>query len=406
MFVKRMPLPSPYASGMRSPLDADLVIAGAGPAGLSLAAALADTPLRVLVVERAPLSALAEPQFDGREIALTHASMRRLRSLKAWDRIAGSDIAPLKLARVQNGGSTFALQFNSRHNGEALGALVSNSAIRRALFETLKTQENCTILADHAVVSLKAEKNQIEASTSGDLRLAAKLAVAADTRFSPLRQAQGIPAHMVDFGRTMLVCRMSHTTPHDGVATEWFGRAQTVAMLPLAEGVSSYVLTLPAHEIETLLAISPEAFATDAMKRAQGRWGRMELISTRHAYPLVAVYADRFCSARFALVGDAAVGMHPVTAHGYNFGLAGACRLADELRRAAAHGGDIGDAKGLRRYDAGHRRATWPLFAATNALAKLYGDDRPLARLARGSTLRLMQAFSPVRHAIETRLSA
>lgn len=384
----------------------DLIIVGAGPAGLSLAAALADAPIRILLIERSCLDDLASPKFDGREIALTQASQRRLRALGVWDRIPSTDMAPLRRARVLNGQSAFALHFDNRRTSEALGALVSNAAIRKALFDIVHAQANCEIITDHAVVSIRAAKDQAAVELSDGRAFKAKLAVAADTRFSPLRQAQGISARMVDFGRTMLVCRMMHSTPHDGVATEWFGYGQTLAMLPLAEGQSSYVLTLPAHEIDTLIEMSPEEFALDAQTRTQGRWGRLELASTRHAYPLVAVYADRFAAKRFALVGDAAVGMHPVTAHGYNFGLAGAVRLADAIKQAARRAGDIGAAALLNAYERAHRRATWPLFTATNALAKLYSDDRALPRLARTSGLRLMQGMAPVRHAIEARLSA
>lgn len=391
---------------MSAPQCTDLIIAGAGPAGLSLAAALADAPVRIVLVERSSHADLAAPKFDGREIALTQASQRRLRALGAWDRIPAADIFPLKRARVLNGQSAFALHFDNRRNSEALGALVSNAAIRKALFNTVRAQANCEILTDHAVVSISAANDKARVELSDARAFEAKLAVATDTRFSPLRQAQGISARMVDFGRTMLVCRMTHSKPHDGVATEWFGYGQTLAMLPLAEGQSSYVLTLPAHEIDALREMSPEEFALDAQGRTQGRWGQLELSSTRHAYPLVAVYADKFAARRFVLVGDAAVGMHPVTAHGYNFGLAGAVRLADGIRHTAKRGGDIGAATLLSAYERAHRSATWPLFTATNALAKLYSDDRALPRLARTSGLRLMQAMAPVRQVIEARLSA
>jgi ubiquinone biosynthesis UbiH/UbiF/VisC/COQ6 family hydroxylase len=387
-------------------LDADILIAGAGPAGLSLAAALAGAPLRVLVVERAPLESIEAPRFDGREIALTHASMRRLEAIGAWGRIARDEIFPLRRARVLDGGSQFALHFEHRGAGAALGSLVSNAAIRKALFETVAAQPGCAIVSECAVASIAAAEQEVAATLSDGRILRAKLAVAADTRFSPLRQAQGISARMLDFGRTMLVCRVAHAKPHQGVATEWFGRSQTIAMLPLCEGVSSYVLTLPACEIAALIELSDGEFAADAMTRTHGRWGRLELASTRHAYPLVAVYADAFAGRRFALVGDAAVGMHPVTAHGYNFGLAGACRLAQAVRTAAARGRDIGAPGTLDAYARAHRLATWPLFAATNALAKLYTDERPLMRWARGSGLRLMQAVAPARHAVEARLSA
>lgn len=391
---------------MNNALDADLVIAGAGPAGLSLAAALADAPLRILLIERTNFSDLCDPQFDGREIALTQRSIQRLRQVGALEHVAKDDIVPLKSARVLNGQSPFALHFNSRDANGAIGALVSNAAIRRALIDVVRAQANCTLLAGQSVASFNGESNCIATVASGGQRFRSRLAVAADTRFSPLRQSQGIGAHMVDFGRTMLVCRMTHATPHEGIATEWFGKGQTIAMLPLQENTSSYVLTLPAREIEAIMQMAPRTFALDAQRRTYGRWGAMTLASARHAYPLVAVYADRFCGQRFALVGDAAVGMHPVTAHGYNFGLASAFRLAREVRDAVQHRADIGRAEGLLRYERAHRRATWPLFAATNALAKLYSDERLLPRLARSSGLRLMAAVSPVRRALEARLSA
>ena len=117
-----------------------------------------------------------------------------------------------------------------------------------------------------------------------------------------------------------------------------------------------------------------------------------------------AVYAERFIAPRFALLGDAAVGMHPVTAHGFNFGLRGAFTLGSEILAARRRGADIGDARGLHRYERDHRRATLPLFAATNAIAKLYADERPLARMARGAGLRLTKAAPGARRLVEASL--
>ncbi len=234
--------------------------------------------------------------------------------------------------------------------------------------------------------------------------LKTKLVVAADTRFSALRQSQGISAHMLDFGRTMLVCRVRHSKPHNGVATEWFDHGQTIAMLPLNGDQSSFVLTLGARAMQDVVNRSDSDFARDVERRTQGHWGDIELASTRHAYPLVAVYASRFVAPRFALVGDAAVGMHPVTAHGFNFGLRGACALGDEIMRAVRAGSDIAGGAGLARYERGHRHATLPLYAATNAIAQLYSDERPLARFARGAGLRLMNITPGARRAVEASL--
>jgi 2-polyprenyl-6-methoxyphenol hydroxylase-like FAD-dependent oxidoreductase len=97
-------------------------------------------------------------------------------------------------------------------------------------------------------------------------------------------------------------------------------------------------------------------FERDIEARFEHRLGAMRLSSTRHAYPLVASYARRFVAARCALIGDAAVGMHPVTAHGFNLGLRSQETLLKELQRASAQGIDIGAPQVLRRYEAAHRR--------------------------------------------------
>lgn len=381
----------------------DLIIVGAGPAGQSLAARLAQAPLRIALIDGESKATLAAPAYDGREIALTQTSIARLKKLGAWARLAEAEVAPLTRAEVLNGQSPYVLSFADQPEN-ALGALAPNSAIRRALFHTIAGQENCDFHTGRAATldAIDAKGAQVRLADGAIIR--GKMVVAADTRFSLLRKGQGISAHMLDFGRTMLVCRVQHAQPHHGVATEWFGHGQTVAMLPLRGDQSSFVLTLSAHAMQSVMALSDVDFARDVERRTQARWGKITLTSARHAYPLVAVYASRFVAPRFALVGDAAVGMHPVTAHGFNFGLRSAYALGDEIMRALKAGRDIADPRGLARYERGHRRATLPLYRATNAIAQLYSDERPFARVARTAGLRLMNLAPGARRLVEASL--
>ncbi len=383
----------------------DLIIVGAGPAGLSLAARLAEAPLRIALIDKTPAPALADPAYDGREIALTRASIERLRTLGAWQRLGAEDSAPLARAEVLDGASSYVLPFTDRRRREPLGALVSNAALRRTLFECVQEQQNCDLVLGATARIADIDGTCARVALHNDRTLAGKLIVAADTRFSNLRQSQGIGAHMVDFGRTMLVCRVRHTRAHNSIATEWFANGQTIAMLPLLDRQSSFVLTLDAMEMADLKRLSAKALAREIERRTQRRWGDIALSSEPSYYPLVAVYADRFAAPRFALLGDAAVGMHPVTAHGFNFGLRGAFVLGREILAANRNGRDLGAIQGLRRYEQEHRRATLPLFAATNAIAKLYADERRLARLARGAGLRLMNLAPGARRLVESSLS-
>ena len=65
----------------------DIVIIGAGPAGLSLACSLAETNLDIIVIEKKPIKHLSMPEYDGREIALTHFSKKILEDLNIWIRL-------------------------------------------------------------------------------------------------------------------------------------------------------------------------------------------------------------------------------------------------------------------------------------------------------------------------------
>jgi ubiquinone biosynthesis UbiH/UbiF/VisC/COQ6 family hydroxylase len=234
--------------------------------------------------------------------------------------------------------------------------------------------------------------------------LTSALLIAADSRFSETRRALGIDADLHDFGKSMLVCRMRHEADNEQSAWEWFGHGQTLALLPLGPHLASAVITLAGEETRQLAALTEEAFNYEITRRYEQRLGAMQLEGSRHVYPLVATYARRFVGTRFALAGDAAVGMHPVTAHGFNLGLASVERLRDTVRTAQQQGRDIGDAALLARYQRQHRRGTWPLYMATRAIIELYTRDDPPARWLRETALRVGNRLLPLRRAIASAL--
>ncbi len=378
----------------------DVVVIGAGPAGLCCAKGLAKSGFRVAVVERQPQAALAEPAFDGREIALTHRSLQILRGLSVWPRIPAGDISPIKRADVSTGTSPRRLRFDHLDTPcAALGYLVPNHAIRRAAYEAVAEEPAISLFAGQDVASVRTDHDSVTVRSSGGRAWRAPLLVAADSRFSDTRRGAGIAADMVDFGKCMLVCRMQHDQTHDETARECFFEHCTVASLPLNGNESSLVVTVSAAEARRLQELAAADFSADIEAKFQARLGSMRLSSTRHVYPLVATFARRFVGPRFALVGDAAVGMHPVTAHGFNLGLRSQDTLTESLRRAAARGGDIGSAEGLLRYESLHRRHARPLYLATNAIVRLYTDPRPLAALVRRAALEVADRFAPFKHA-------
>jgi len=383
------------------PTNVDVAIIGAGPAGLCFAKALAGTGLQIVVLERQDEMALSAPVFDGREIALTHHSASLMHELGLWERIDPQEISPLKDARVFNGSSLFSLNINHEDAQKSeLGYLIANHHIRKAAYDSVNSSPAIMLKTEAQVISIHTDTNGVQLMLANGELIQTKLLIGADSRFSETRRAMGIAANMHDFGKTMMVCVMEHTIPHEHTAWEWFDYGQTLALLPMNGLRSSVVITLAPEEMNSLMNLHEDDFNREVSARFKHRLGAMRLVSTRHSYPLVTVYAKRLIGERFALVGDAAIGMHPVTAHGFNFGLKGIETLSREIKAAVTSGKDIASNNLLLRYEQAHRRDTRPLFLATHAIAKIYASNSVPARLLRSGALRLGNRITPFKRAV------
>ena len=384
-----------------------VIIIGAGPAGLSLACSLADTDIEITIIEKLSIKHLSSPSYDGREIALTHLSKKILKELGVWKRLSSKTISPIKEAKVLDGNSSYALHFY-RHkvHKKALGYLVSNHLIRKALYKEAITKPNIKIISDTSVVNVNTDEYSAFVRLSNKKKIQAPLVVAADSRFSPTRQHMGISADIHDFERVAIVCRMKHQKQHRNIAYECFHYGETLAILPLAQkNTSSIIMTIPVKTSPLFMDMNTEEFNSFITNKFNNKFGNMTLLNKRYQYSLVGVFADQFVANRFALIGDAAVGMHPVTAHGFNLGLRGQNTLSLQIKFALEHGLDIGLLQTLETYQSKHRRASRPLYLGTNAIVKLYTDDSLLAKITRKIMLRIGNNFIPAKKKILNQLT-
>lgn len=384
----------------------DVIIIGAGPAGLSLACSLSNLGLQITVIEKQSEDSLANPTYDGRETALTHFSKHLMQQMGAWQRIGEDKIQMVREAKVIDGESPYAMHFDYREVcDDTLGYIISNHNIRKSVYEEAKTHKNINLICDESVDTIHTDAAMAEVKLNNGERINAALIVAADSRFSNSRRTMGISTSMKDFGKVAIVCKAKHELEHNDTAYECFRYGGTLAILPLPNKESSIVITVSAEKAEAILAQSPEEFSADVTAQFNNRFGKMELSSELCSYPLVATYADKFFAKRFALVGDAAVGMHPVTAHGFNLGLKGQDILAKQMKSAIDSGMVFFSDAVLNKYDSKLRVASKPLYMATNALVQLYTDERPLPKLLRKAVLRIGNTLTPAKKAIMHQLT-
>jgi ubiquinone biosynthesis UbiH/UbiF/VisC/COQ6 family hydroxylase len=360
--------------------------------------------LNVVLVEKQSQQQLANPANDGREIALTHLSRELMQAHGSWQRLNPEVISPLKSAHVIDGESPYTLNFDTpEQEVDALGFLISNYHIRKAIYEEVASRGDITVIDGVEVVQVETNDEQAQLQLNTGKTITAQLLIAADSRFSSTRQKMGLSADMHDFGRSAILCEMTHEQAHNHTALECFLYGGTLAVLPMNGNHCSVVITVESSQAKELLEMDEVAFNSEVEKRLGSRLGAMKQTGERHHYPLVGVHSNRFYSQRFALVGDAAVGMHPVTAHGFNLGLSGQDLLAKEIKAALDKGKDFWSEPVLARYQRQHMPNTRVLYHGTNHVVGIFTDDRLPAKLLRKAMLRISNHIPPFKLAIRNK---
>jgi len=157
----------------------DVAIAGGGMVGLSLAAALADLPLDVVVIEPVAPDAGDQPSFDARTTALSGGSRRVLEGVGVWPAVA-TQATPIRRIHVSERGVFGFARIEAEEQGvAALGYTIENRLLGRALRERCAAIARLT-LCQAAVRELSAGEDALRIVTDQGQAIAARLVVAAD----------------------------------------------------------------------------------------------------------------------------------------------------------------------------------------------------------------------------------
>lgn len=373
---------------------AEVVVAGAGFAGLALAIALRQglgDPFTVMVAD--PTLAHARSK-DPRASAIAAAARRLFEAIGVWDAVAANAQPILDMvvtdSKLDDAVRPMFLTFGGEvEEGEPFAHMVENRHLVDALAEKAKSLG--VNLRATSVAGFESAPNAIDVKLANGENVAARLLVGADGAHSLIREKAGIATHGWNYDQAAIVTTVGHEREHGGCAVEHFLPAGPFAILPLTGKRCSIVWTENAAEAERIIALPDDQFHAELEKRFGFQLGDIEIIGPRRAFPLGLFTARSFVGERLALIGDAAHIIHPIAGQGLNMGLRDVAALAEAIADAARLGLDPGGADVLERYQRWRRFDTMTMGVATDGLNRLFSNRSDVLRLARDVGLGLVE---------------
>jgi 2-octaprenyl-3-methyl-6-methoxy-1,4-benzoquinol hydroxylase/2-octaprenylphenol hydroxylase len=376
----------------------DVAVVGGGMVGAAAALALARAGLGVALLEaREPAPWHAGDEVDLRVVGLAPSSLALLDELGVWTSIRGARAGRYRHMHVWDAASGASIDFDATSEGrDALGYIVENNLVQWTLWQAL-ADAGVRRLCPAEVTGFEAREDRIQLQLADGEILSAALLVAADGAGSPLRQLAGIGTRGHDYAQRAVVAHVATERPHEQTAWQRFLASGPLALLPLADGRSSLVWSLPEAEAQRVLALDDQAFRDELGAASDFRLGRIVTATPRAGFPLKLQLAERYQAERFVLLGDAAHTVHPLAGQGVNLGLRDVAELRDTLLAARLAGRDIGAAHVLRRYARRRRSADTLDALGFDALARVYAWQAPPLVAARGLGVRLFDRLAPLK---------
>lgn len=338
---------------------ADIFISGGGIAGQVSAAAFAAAGFSVVMADPfVPVTTADEEQSDLRSTAFLRPARQLFDRIGLWPHLK-EHAKPLdQLAVIDTTGWPPEVRdrrvFRSDDMGdEPFGWNLMNWVVRREIWAYLQNQPLITPLYGTGFRSIVQRTDEIIVTLTNGDRVRARIGLAADGKFSPLREAAGITVSTTRYGQKSLAFTVTHDLPHGNISTEIYneGGPFTIVPLPDMDGkhASAIVWMNQGPRAVELMNMDVPQFEDVMFQRSTGLLGRMHLEGNRSVWPIITQTADQLVSNRIAVVAEAAHALPPIGAQGLNTSLNDVIAL---LELAEANPAALGDPAMMKAYDA------------------------------------------------------
>jgi len=391
--------------------DFDVTIVGGGMVGASLAVALSPLGLRVALLEAIPPTSAAQPSFDERTTALSNGSRCILETLGVWSDVAAA-ATPIRKIHVSDQGQFGFARIDAAEQGlDAMGYVLPNRALGGGLWSRIAAVAGLQVFCPAEVLSVVpgaddvpgAVRLTVRAADGKESSFATRLIVAADGAQSAVRSAFGVVAESREYDQTALITTVLPQRFHEHVAYERFTASGPLALLPLADGRCTLVLTLNRARVAEALAWSDAEFLAEIQRRFGFRLGRFLQVGKRVTYPLALTQSAQTSAGRCVIIGNAAQGLHPVAGMGFNLGLRDVACLAEVIAQHAADPeADVGAPAVLAEYDAWRAADRRAIIGFTDGLVRVFSTPLGIVRRLRNLALLAFDVLPPAKAALST----
>ncbi|HAK53180.1 MAG TPA: 2-octaprenyl-3-methyl-6-methoxy-1,4-benzoquinol hydroxylase [Gammaproteobacteria bacterium] len=374
----------------------DVLIVGGGLIGLSLGAALADSDLRVVILDHGSKPEVDPPGPKHRDGLVLQSSIRPRVSAIAksqWTFLTriGARLSAPSYSRMEvwDGEGTGTVSFSAEDLGEAeLGYIVENDRLCATLIDQLHTKGTVTVLWDAPLVEIKKVDDGYVIDTENG-KWHTTLLVGADGGRSQVRKMANLSTVSWSYDQHGVVAAVETEKSHGGAARQWFTSGGIVAFLPLADShLCSIVLSC--ENAEAILAMDESEVAELLYDLTEGELGKIVAVDQRLAFPLIQQHSFRYVRQNLALIGDAAHTIHPLAGQGANIGLADAEALSLVLKQARLEGRSTGDIQLLNSFQRARRSDNVMTAALMEVFFRGFASQNPAVRWLRNKSMNVV----------------
>lgn len=375
-------------------LQFNVLIVGGGIVGLTAALAMAQRGYSVAVIDAGSLK-IDSKRSDTRVYAINHASQTLLQQLNAWQNLDKKRLSPYSRMYVWDAVSGAHIDFDSRYVGtRSLGNIIEESILKEALLQQVFAQPSIHLFPDNRVEELFSEEAGVKVC-SNQQTWEGQLLMIADGANSPARQKLKVPLNSWSYDQHALVATVSVEKPHQQTAYQVFHANGPLAFLPLADvHQCSIVWSTDPSYAKKLMSLSDEEFNASLTQAFAKKLGRIEVISTRHQFPLHMRHVKQYAGDRWLLLGDAAHTIHPLAGLGLNVGLAD---VSSWIRYLDAAQDTLLSRKALGAYQRERKHEVWRIIMLMEGFKRLFSNSFMPLVVLRGLGLSLCNGFTSIK---------